>query len=324
MRITAVFRTLLAALGAACLISASALAQNYPTKPIRLVVPNGAGGATDIAARLVGPKLSEVLGQPVVIENRTGAGAVSGTNYVAQAAPDGYTLLMVFDSFIMNPYLFKNVQYDPIKDFAPITLVVRNPQLLVVPPSLGVKTLGDFLRLVRSQGSAFNFATAGAGTSSGLSLELFKSLAKVEPTAIHYKGGAPAVKDLLGAQVSAILITAGVVIQHVRAGRLVPIAVTSQARNPALPGVQTMAEELPGFQAQSWIGMLAPAGMPRPIIERLHSANSKVLASPDVRERFENQMAEVVAGGPDEFGAWIKAESVRWGNLIRERNIHLD
>ena len=320
------FRTLipLVALAAACMLTDRAGAQSFPSKPIRMIVPNAPGGATDVAARLVAPKLAEHLGQPVVVENRAGAAAVTGTNAAAQAAPDGHTLVMVFDSFTMNPYLFKNVQYDPIRDFAPITLVVRNPQLLVAHPSVGARKLQDFVQLVRGKGAGFNFATAGAGTSSGLSLELFKSMAKVEPTAIHYRGGAPAITDLLGGQVSATIITAGVVIQHVRAGKLIPIAITSTRRHPALPDVQTMAEDLPGFEAQSWIGLLAPAGTPRPIIDRLHAATERALASPDVREKFESQMAEVVAGSPDEFAAWIRAESNRWGALIRERNIHLD
>lgn len=315
---------LLVPLVIACLLATGAAAQSYPSKPIRMIVPNAPGGATDVAARLVAPQLSEQLGQPVVVENRAGAAAVTGTNVAAQAAPDGYTLVMVFDSFTMNPYLYKNVQYDPIRDFAPITLVVRNPQLLVAHPSTGAKTLHEFVQLVRKKGSSFNFATAGAGTSSGLSLELFKAMAGVEPTAIHYRGGAPAVTDLLGGQVSATFITAGVVIQHVRAGKLVPIAITSAKRHPSLPDVPTMAEELPGFEAQSWIGLLAPAGTPRPIIDRLHATTAKALAAPDVREKFESQMAEVVAGAPDEFAAWIKAESTRWGTLIRARNIHLD
>ena len=320
------FRSLirLASLAAACVLATGAGAQSFPSKPIRMIVPNAPGGATDVAARLVAPKLAEQLGQPIVVENRAGAAAVTGTNYAAQAAPDGYALVMVFDSFTMNPYLFKNVLYDPIKDFAPITLVVRNPQLLVAHPSTGVKTLQEFLQLVRSKGAGFNFATAGAGTSSGLSLELFKTMAGVEPTAIHYRGGAPAITDLLGGQVAATIITAGVVIQHVRAGKLVPIAITSAKRHPALPDVQTMAEALPGFEAQSWIGLLASAGTPRPIVDRLHATTEKALAAPDVREKFESQMAEVVAGGPDEFAAWIKAESARWGALIRARNIRLD
>jgi tripartite-type tricarboxylate transporter receptor subunit TctC len=320
------FRTLigLASLAAALLLPGGAAAQSFPSKPIRMIVPNAPGGATDVAARMVAPKLAEHFGQPVVVENRAGAGAVTGTNYAAQAAPDGYTLVMVFDSFTMNPYLYRNVQYDPIRDFAPITLVVRNPQLLVVHPSVGVKTLQEFLQLVRSRGSAFNFATAGAGTSSGLSLELLKATARVEPTAVHYRGGAPAITDLLGGQVSATIITAGVLIQHVRTGKLVPIAITSARRHPALPDVQAIAEELPGFEAQSWIGLLAPANTPRPIIDRLHAATERILAAPDVREKFENQMAEVVAGPPDEFAAWIKAETARWSTLIRERNIRLD
>jgi tripartite-type tricarboxylate transporter receptor subunit TctC len=243
---------------------------------------------------------------------------------VAQAPADGYTLIMVFDSFTMNPYLYKNVQYDPVRDFIPITLVVRNPQLIVAHPSLGVKNINEFIKLAKARGSKLDFATAGAGTSSGLTLELLKMTFGLDSTAVHYKGGAPVVNDLLGGQVPVTVITMGVVIQHVRAGKLVPVAVTSIKRSPLLPDVPTVAEALPGFEAQSWIGLLAPAGTPRPVVDKLHASLARILAMPDVREKFESQGAEVVAGGTDAFAAWIRAESTRWGKVIRERNIKLD
>ncbi len=309
---------------AGMLLSSGILAQDYPSKPIRLVVPNAPGGATDVAARLVAPRMAEILGQPMVVENRTGAGAVTGTNLVAQAPADGYTLIMVFDSFTMNPYLYKNVQYDPVRDFIPITLVVRNPQLIAAHPSLGVKNINEFIKLAKARGSKLDFATAGAGTSSGLTLELLKMTAGLDSTAVHYKGGAPVVNDLLGGQVPVTVITMGVVIQHVRAGKLVPIAVTSIKRSPLLPDVPTVAEALPGFEAQSWIGLLAPTGTPRPVVDKLHASLARILAMPDVREKFESQGAEVVAGGTEAFAAWIRAESARWGKVIRERNIKLD
>jgi len=299
-------------------------AQDYPAKPIRLVVPNTPGGATDVAARFIGPKLSEIFGQPVVIENRVAAGGVIGANAVAQSAADGYTLIMVFDSFTTNPYLFSGVQYDAVKDFAPISLVARSAQVLVVHPSVGVRSLKDFLQYARSKGSAMNFATAGAGTSSRFGLELFKITTDLDPVAIHYKGGAAALNDLLGGQVPAMLITTGVVIQHVKSGKLTPIAVTSARRVALLPDVEAVSETYPGFEVQSWLGLLAPAGTPRAIVERLNAAVLKALAKPDVREKFENLGFEIAASTPEAFGAWIRAESVKWGRIIQERKIRID
>lgn len=299
-------------------------AQDYPAKPIRLVVPNTPGGATDVAARLIGPKLSEIFGQPVVIENRVAAGGVIGTNAVAQSAADGYTLIMVFDSFTTNPFLFSGVQYDAVRDFAPIALVARSAQVLVVHPSVGVRTLKDFLQYARSKGSAMNFATAGAGTSSRFGLELFKITTDLDPVAIHYKGGAAALNDLLGGQVPAMLITMGVVIQHVKSGKLTPIAVTSARRAALLPDVEAMSETYPGFEVQSWLGLLAPAGTPRAIVERLNAAVLKSLAKSDVREKFENLGFEIAASTPEAFGVWIRAESAKWGRIVQERKIRID
>ena len=316
---------LFAALSLACLgAGAPACAQEYPSKPLRLIVPNSAGGAIDVTARILQPRLSAELRQPIVIDNRVAAGGTVGTQHAAQSAPDGYTLLIVFDSFTTNPFLFRNVQYDPSRDFAPIMLVARYPQVFAVHPSLGVKNLKEFLQLARAKGSALDFATAGAGTSSRLSLELFKIAAGVEPTAVHYKGGAPALNDLAGGQVVAMIVSTGAVIQFLKNGRLVPLAVTSDKRTPLLPDVPPMAETLPGFEAQGWVGMLAPAGTPAAIISRLNAALVKTLAAPDVREKLEGQGAEIVAGSPEAFGAWVRSESAKWGRLIRDRNITID
>ncbi len=320
------FACLLLSLAAFC--AAPLLAQTYPqtfpSKPIRMMVPNTAGGATDVAARLTGPKLAELLGQPVVVENRVAAGGVVAANQVAQAAPDGYTLIMVFDSFVSNVYLFNDVKYDPVRDFAPVTLVVKSPQVLVAHPDLGVRTLRDFIALARSRGPALNFGTAGPGTSSRLSMELFKVTTGLDPTAVHYKGGGALMNDLLGGQVKVTILTLGVPYAAIKAGRLVPLAVTSARRTPLLPDVPTVAETYPGFEAQSWLGLLAPAATPRPIVDRLHTAMAKVLSEPDVREKFESQGYEMVASTPEAFAAWIRDENARWGKLIRERHITLE
>jgi len=316
-------KSLLAFLALVLLVQPVA-AQTYPSHPIHVMVPNTPGGATDVAARLTAPKLAELLGQPVVVENRVGAGGVIATNQVAIAAPDGYTLIMVFDSFVTNPYLFKGVKYDAVRDFAPVTLVVRSPQVLVVHPDLGVRTLRDFVALARKQGTSLNFGTAGAGTSSRLSMELFKSITGLEPTTVNYKGGGALMKDLLGGQVKATIVTLGVAYANIKAGRLIPLAVTSSTRSALLPDVPTVAESYPGFEAHSWLGLLAPTATPSPVVERLNEAMVKVLSAPDVRGKFENLGYEMAADTPEAFAAWIQQESARWGRLIRERHITLE
>lgn len=316
--------TMLAAGAIGACLASSPAAQEYPAKPIRLIVPNTPGGVTDIAARLVGPKLAEALGQPIIIENRIAAGGVVAANTVAQAAPDGYTLIIVFDSFATNPYLYQGVQHDPVKDFHPISLVIKGPQMLVVHPSTGVKSLKDFLQLAKAKGSALSFATAGAGTSSRLTLELFKIYSGVDPTAVHYKGGAPAINDLVGGQVSGMVTAMNVALPHVRSGRLIALAITSPKRLPVLADVPTMGETFPGFESQSWVGMLAPAATPRPIVDKLNANLHKVLAQRDVKERFESQGSEIAASTPEAFGEWLRVETSKWARVIRERKITLD
>ncbi|MFM9971825.1 MAG: Bug family tripartite tricarboxylate transporter substrate binding protein [Burkholderiales bacterium] len=296
----------------------------YPSKQIHMIVPSVPGGANDTGARLTAPKLAEILGQPVIVENRAASGGIVGMNQVARAAPDGYTLIMVFDSFATNPFLFKDVTYNPVKDYTPVSLVGRSAQALAAHPSLGVKTLPDFVQLARSRGSELDWGTAGPGTSSRFSMELFKITASIEPTTINYKGGAPLINDLLGGQVKATIVALSVAYPHLRGGKLVPIAVTSARRSPLLPDVPTVAEVFPGFEAQGWLGLLGPAATPRPVVDRLYGAMVKVMAVPEVKAKFEALGYEVAASTPEEFGAWILNETTKWGRVIRERKITLD
>ncbi len=305
-------------------LSVPLAAQEYPHKRVLLVVPNTAGGAIDSAARIVSPKLAEYLGQPVSVENRVGAGGVIGTNFVAQATPDGYTLLAVFDSFATNPYLFKGVQYDPVKSFAPVSLMIRTPQVLVIHPSVSVKTLRSFVALAKKERGSLNHATAGAGTSSRLSFDLFKEVTGIETRAIHYKGGAPALNDLLGGHVPVMLIQMGGVMQHITQGKLVALGVSSLKRTPQLPQVPAIAETYPGFEVQSWVGILAPAGTPAAIVERLNSTLVKAMATTEIRDKFIAQGSEVVASSPKMFGAWLGTESEKWARVIRKQKITLD
>jgi tripartite-type tricarboxylate transporter receptor subunit TctC len=312
---------------AAVLLCAAPLwvtAQSYPAKPVHLIVPSVPGGANDTGARLAAPKLGELLGQPVVVENRAAGGGVVGMNLVAQAAPDGYTMIMVFDSFATNPYLFKDVKYDPVRDYAPITLVGRSAQALLVHPSLGVRTLNDFVQLARARASSLDWGTAGPGTSSRFSMELFKMTAGIEPTTINYKGGAPLINDLLGGQVKATIVALGIAYPHIKAGKLVPLAVTAAKRSSLLPDVPTVAESFAGFEAQGWLGLLGPAATPRPVIDRVHAAMARLLVMPDIKAKYEALGYDVAAGSPEEFAAWIQNETTKWGRVIRERKITVD
>ena len=320
-RITAAIRCAAALTIISAYCDGPAMAQSYPAKPIRMMVPVSPGGVTDIAARVIAPQLTETLGQPVVVDNRAGAGGIIGTDTIAKAAPDGYSVLVVFDSFISNPYVFKNVPYSTTADFAPITLLIRGPQLFVVHPRLGVKTFGDFLALAKSRSVPFNYATAGPATSSRLSVELFKATAQLDATLVHYKGGGPALTDLLGGHVEVMIASAGLVMPHVKSGRLTVIAVTSRDRSALVPGVPAVSEVYPKFEAQSWVGVLAPAETPRAIVQKLNAEVIKTLAATDIKERFMQQGYETVGSTPEQFGEWIRGESAKWGRIIRDQHI---
>ena len=301
-----------------------AFSQGYPNKPIRLIVPTSPGGVTDILARLVAPKLSEGIGQPVVVENRVGAAGVIGVDAVARSAPDGYTLLCAVDSFTMNPFLFKSVSYDVVRDFTPIALLARTPLVLIATPKLEVTKLADFVRLAKAKGSALNAATAGPGTPSRLALDLLASAVGIDPTLIHYKGGGPAMADILGAQVDIMMPTLPSAITYIKSGKLVALAVTSDKRHPTAPEIPTVAESYPGFEVQSWVGVLAPAGIRREIVMRLNEGLLKTVQLPDVRESLVKRGYDVAGSTPEAFGAWIRVENERWGRVIRERRITLD
>ena len=300
-------------------------AQDYPSKPVHVYVPSSPGGASDIAARLVSPKLAETLGQPFVVENRVASGGIVGTAQLAKAPADGYAIMMTFDTFASNPHLYKELPYDVVKDFAPIMLMVRYPQILVVHPSLKVKTVPEFVAYAKANGARLNYGSAGPASSSRLAFELFKDAAGIEVEAVHYKGGGPAINDLVSGTVQVMLIQAGGAIgQNVKAGKLVGLATSGRERSPHFPDLPTIADFYPGFETTSWVGAIAPAGTPRAVIEKLNGALAKTLSSPDMKTRFDVQSAEIVASTPEQFGELIKSETVKWGKVIREKNIRVD
>lgn len=311
--------------GLALLISAAlGHAQPYPNKPIRLIVPNAPAGLADISARLVAAKLTEVIGQQVVVDNRVGAGGTIGTAMAVKAAPDGYTLLAVFDSHATNPHLFKNIDYDTLADLAPISLFVRGPLLLAVHPKLNVKTVQDLVQLAKSKPGALNFATVGPGSPARMLMELLKLEARIDVTNVPYKGAGLAVNDLVTGQVDAMFATVPTLNGFVKAGRLHAIAITAEKRSSAIPGVPTMRETFPGFTAESWVGLLAPAKTPREIIAYLNSAVARILAQPELKNRFAELGYETVGSTPAQFDRWIRIESERWGKVIREQKIAIE
>jgi len=301
------------------------LAQAYPSKPVRIVVPASPGGGSDVVARIVAAPLGEALGHPFIVENRVTSGGIVGTQQVAEASPDGYTLLVTFDTFAVNPFLFHALKWDPVRDFAPVMQVCRFPQVLVVHPSLGVHTLPEFVALAKQKGAQLNYGSAGPASSSRLAYELFKEAAGIETVPIHYRGGGPAMQDLVSGQVQVMLIQGGgAIAQHVKAGKLVALAVSTAERSKYYPGLPTIAETYPGFDSASWGAIFAPAATPKPVLERLHATLSKLLADPAVRERLEAQSCDIIGGTPEALTELVKAEQVKWSPIIRDKNITVD
>jgi len=327
------FRTALRALQlivtiAASLASGHALAQApaYPSKPIRLVVPFPPGGATDILAREVGQKLTEAWGQSVIVDNRPGAGGNIGAELVAKAAPDGYTLLMgTVGTHAINASLYAKLPYDHIKDFAPVILVAGVPNVLVVNPALPVGTVGELIAYAKANPGKLNFASSGNGTSIHLSGELFKVMAGVDMTHVPYKGSAPAVQDLIAGQVQLMFDNLPPSLPQIKAGKLRALAVTSATRAAALPDVPTMAESgLPGFEASSWFGILAPAGTPSTIVAKLNAEVAKWLATPEAKEKLSKQGANAAGGSPDDFARHIAAETTKWAKVVKDSGAKVD
>ncbi|WP_198971557.1 Bug family tripartite tricarboxylate transporter substrate binding protein [Xylophilus sp. ASV27] len=321
-------RAVLLCAAAACLAAMPASAQQaWPSaKPITIVVPFAAGGTTDILARIVGLHLGTELGQQVIVDNRAGAGGNIGGQLVARAPADGYTLLMgTVGTHAINQSLYKKMPFDPIKDFAPISRVANVPNLLVANPQQPFRTVPELIAYAKAHPGKVNFGSSGNGSSIHLSGELFKSLAKVDMVHVPYKGSAPAVTDLLGNQIAIMFDNLPSAIQYVRAGRLRPIALTTAKRSPELPDVPTIAEAgLPGYEATSWFGLLAPAKTPADIVNRIDAALVKVLANPEVKKKLSEQGAEPYAETPEQFAAFIKAETAKWASVVKESGASLD
>ncbi|MEO8675947.1 MAG: tripartite tricarboxylate transporter substrate binding protein [Casimicrobiaceae bacterium] len=315
------------ALGALLALAAIvASAQTYPAKPIRLVVPFPPGGATDILARDVAQKLTEAWGQQVIVDNRPGAGGNIGSELVAKAAPDGYTLEMgTVGTHAINASLYAKMPYDHVKDFAPVILVAGVPNVLVVNPALPANSVAELIAYAKANPGKLNFASSGNGTSIHLSGELFKFMAGVQMTHVPYKGSAPALQDLLGGQVQLMFDNLPPSLPQIKAGKLRALAVTSLTRAPALPDVPTMAEAgLPGFEASSWFGVLAPAGTPPAIVTKLNAEIAKWLATPEAKERLSKQGANAAGGTPEDFAKHIAAETAKWAKVVKDSGAKID
>ncbi len=316
-----------AALALFCAIGTTVvLAQGYPSKPIRLIVAFPPGGSTDIIARIVGQKLGERLGQQVVIDNRGGAGGTIGTEIAARATPDGYTLTMgTTTTHVIAAGVYSKLKYDPLKDFAPITLVASTPYLLVVNPDVKANTLKEFIALVKSQPGKLNFASAGSGTTTHLAMEMLKTAAGMDIVHVPYNGNGPANTATLGGQVQALFGSMPAVLTQAKAGRLRPLAVGTAKRSPSLPDVPTVAESgYPGFEVSLWLGFFAPAGTPQPILNRLHAELVKIAQSPEMKEQFERNGAESVTNTPAEFSKLVRTETDKYVKIIKAAGVKVE
>jgi tripartite-type tricarboxylate transporter receptor subunit TctC len=302
--------------------SAAAFAQ-YPQKPIRLIVPFPPGGSNDIVARQVGQELTGRLGQQVIVDNRGGAGGMIGTEAAANSKPDGYTLLIISVAYAYNPAIYKSMlKYDPEKSFVPVSILARGPNALTVHPQLPVKTVKDLVALAKSKPGALNYASAGIGSFQHLSSEMFNVLAGVKIVHVPFKGGGPAMADVIAGNTQLCVGSLIQVIPHVRSGRLRALATGGAKRPAAMADVPTVAESgVPGYEANNWWGILAPAGTPDDIVSKLHSEVSVVLKGADIRKRFEAEGAETLIMSPQEFGKYIRTETARWSKVVREANI---
>ena len=306
-------------------VSLAQTSAQYPARPVRIVVPQSPGASTDTTARLIAQRLTTALGQTVLVDNRPGAGSVIGTEVVAKATPDGHTLLVVASSITLNPIMHKNLSWDPVRDFAPITQLSSFPNVLVVHPAVPVKTVKDLIALAKAKPGTLNYGSAGTATGTHLSAELFKHMTGTDMVHVPYKGGGAAMPALMGGQVQLMFATTVSALPHVRAGKLRAIAVTSAKRSPSAPDVPTIAESgVPGYDHTPWNGFLAPAKTPRAIVARLNEETARILHTPDTKAIFMNEGAEPVGNKPEEFGAIIKSEIAKWGKVIQAAGIKAD
>ena len=315
-------------LAAACTVwfPGGVLAADYPHRPIRFVVPYPPSGAADIVARVVAQKLGEALGATVVVDNRAGAGGNLGTDLVAKAAPDGYTLLMGnVGPLAINVSLVKRLPYDPLQDLAPVSFMVIYPNALVVNPSLPVKSVSELIALAKARPGQLSYASAGTGSSTHLAAELFKSMAAIDMAHVPYKGGGQAVVDVMAGQVQLYFSSMLGALPHLKSGKLRALAVTSARRTRAAPELPTVAESgFPGYEANNWLGLLVPAGTPAPIILRLNREIVKIFEQPDVRERLSAQGGEAETGSPEKFADYIRAEIRKWAQVVKDSGAQVE
>ena len=302
------------------------MAQSYPARPIRIIVPFPAGGIADLFGRVIGQKFTEAWGQPAVVENRPGAGGNIGAELVAKSAPDGYTLVTgSIGTHAVNVSLFSKLAYDPIRDFVPVALIMEAEGLLVLHPSVPARTVKELIALAKARPGQIAYASAGHGTASHLSGELFKSMAKVDMVHVPYKGNVPALTDLMSGQTSLLFATMPTALPHVQSGRLKALAVASTARSPAAPQLPTIAEAaLPGYSVTNWIGFFAPAGTPRDVVLKLNGEVVRVMQAPDIEKRLASLGAKFSPWSPDEFSAFVKAEIAKWAKVVKEAGIRVD
>jgi tripartite-type tricarboxylate transporter receptor subunit TctC len=313
-------RTALASTLAAALVTVtSAFAQSYPNRPVRMVVPLSAGGFADVPARIIAPRLSEALGQSVFVENKPGAGATIGTDFVAKAKPDGYTLLFTGTPHVISPALYKNLPYDPLKDFASVMLVAAGPYVLVVNPQLPVKSVQELIALAKTQPGKIDYASSGNGSAQHLVSAMFASMAGIDLSHVPYKGSGPAMQDLISGQVKVSFAGIPNVMPSLRSGKLRALAVSTPKRSPDLPDVPTVAEAgVPGYDATLWLALLAPAGTPGEIVQKLYTEATRTLRESEVQKAIAATGVEVNIIGPQELPAFLQAEADKWGKVARE------
>ena len=304
---------------------AQSLAQAYPNKPIRFILPFPPGGGTDIIGRILAERMSIGLGQPVVIENRGGAGGNIGAEMAAKSAPDGYTIVMVAPSVAISPALYAKLSYDPVKDFAPIGLVATVPNVMVIHPSVPAQTLAEFIALAKRSPGGMNFGSGGSGTSNHLAGELFNIVAGVKLVHVPYKGVNLAMNDVIGGQLQMVVIGITAAAQHIKSGRLRALAVITPQRSAVLPDVPTTAEaRLPSFVVNTWYGLLAPAGTPKSIINQLNAELARIMPSPELKDQLATMATEPMTSTPEEFGEFIKREVTKWSAVVREAGLKVE
>ena len=301
------------------LCALSALAQDYPTRPVRIVIPLSPGGTTDVPGRIIAQKLSETLGQQFFVENRAGAGGTIGSDYVAKSRPDGYTLLLTASPFVIAPHVYKTMPYDTLADFAPVIRIATGPYVLVVHPSLGVNSVKELIALAKKEPGKIDFASSGNGGAQHLVTELFMYMAGIKLNHVPYKGSGPAQQDLMSGIVKVSFVGTPIAIPHMKSGRLKALGVSTAKRSPEIPEVPTIAEAgVPGYEAIVWIGLLAPSGTPRDIVAKLNGEIGRLVRADEVRKLIAPTGMEPDPDTPAQFGAYLKADYDKWGRVVRD------